>query len=68
MTQQDTDEVIARGERMAKALHRLQLPADDLTASAVIMVMAGVLQDLHVRRAWVHATLDRALNDLGVPK
>ncbi len=51
---------------MAKALDRLELPADDLTASACIMVMAGVLQGLHVRRAWVHAALDRALNDLGV--
>lgn len=66
MTKQDADEVMARADRMAKALDRLQLPSDDLTASAVIFVMAGVLQGMHVRRAWVHAVLDRALNDLGV--
>lgn len=66
MTQQDMEEVLERGDRMAKALDRLELPADDLTASAIIMVMAGVLQHLNARRAWVHAALDRALNDLGV--
>ena len=66
MTEQDVVEVGLRGDRIAKALTRLSLPADELTATAAIGVVAGLLHTLHVRRKWAHAALDRAFNDLGV--
>lgn len=67
MTPDDILEVMNRGDRIAKVLDRLELPSDPLTATALIGVMAGMVQTLGVRRAWAHATLDSALNDLGVP-
>lgn len=67
MTKDETAEVIARGERIAQALTRLSLPSDELTATAALGVMAGLVHTMHIPRAWAHAALDRALNDLGVP-
>jgi hypothetical protein len=65
VNEQDIVEVGLRGDRIAQALTRLSLPADSLTATAAIGVVAGLVHTLHIRRQWAHAALDRALNDLG---